>query len=167
MTKEQILKEAEERIGFGIDILNGENELAEQVGTGVYIAYEYNHAEEEVWQFVVFDEEEKAKILAECWAADFCTLDDVHEYHKEWGYLIEQGYCTQEEFEADMKTYFARFEKVAAWDRKIRVGQNISSYTTVGYAYIDDFIQCLPLKHLRQFTAQLFSCSIITGWQED
>ena len=66
-----------------------------------------------------------------------------------------------------MKRCFAEFETNAAWDRKMRVGQNISSNTTVGYAFIDDFINNMPLEQLRQFTSCLFDFSIITGGLQD
>lgn len=164
---EDLLKEADERIGFGLDICNGENEIAEQVGTGIYITYEYNHSEEEVWRFVMLDDEGKAKMLAEEWASEVCTDDDVREYHKDWDFLVEQGHCTQAEFEEEMKRRFAEFETCAAWDRKMRVGQDISAHTTVGFAFIYDFINSMPLEQLRQFTHSLFEFSIITGGLQD
>lgn len=164
---DDLLKEADERIGFGLDICNGENEIAEQVGTGCYITYEYNHSEEEVWRFVMLDDKEKAKLLAEEWASEVCTDDDELEYHKDWDFLVEQGSCTQAEFDEERKKHFAEFETNAAWDRKMRVGQNISSNTTVGYAFIYDFINNMPLEQLRQFTSCLFDFSIITGGLQD
>lgn len=71
---DDLLKEADERIGFGLDICNGENEIAEQVGTGCYITYEYNHSEKEVWRFVMLDDKEKAKLLAEEWRLKYARM---------------------------------------------------------------------------------------------
>ena len=167
MIIEDILKEADERIGFGLDVCNGENAIAKQVGIGFYITYEYNHSEEEVWRFVMLDDKEKAKMLAEEWASEVCTDDDEREYHKDWDFLVEQGHCTQAEFDVEMKRRFSEFETDAAWDCMMRVGQDISAHTTVGYAHISDFINSMPLEQLKRFTSCLFEFSIITGGFQD
>ena len=167
MKLEKVLREAEDRIGFGLDICNGENEIAKKVGTGFYITYEYNHSDEEVWQFVIFKTKEKARVLAEYWASCLCTDDDISEYHKHWDWLVDQGYCDQAGLMDSMERNFSRCEKNASWDHPVRVGQNIATNTTVGYAHINDFIQCMPLEQLRQFAQSLFEFSIITGGLQD
>ena len=167
MDIEEILKEAVERIGFAYDIFNGESQIAEQIGTGWYIAYWYDHSEEEMWSFVTFDDEEKAKMLAEYWASEYCTEDSEQKYREEAESYIEQGCCTREESEEEMRRAFAEFDKKAAWDLPIRISEDKCYPTTVGYCSVDTLINCMPLDALRQFTCRLFECSIITGFEED
>ena len=167
MNIEEVLKEAEDRIQFGYDICNGEPTTANQFETGFYIAYWYNHSEEEMWSFVTFDDKEKARMLAEYWASEYCTEDSEKRYMENAEFDIEQGYCTREEAEDEMKSQFAEFDEKAAWDLPYRIGEDKSYPTTVGYCSVYDLINCMPLKVLRQFISQIFECSIITGFQED
>ena len=161
---EEVINEAEDRIGFGYDIINGESKIAEQMHTGIYVAYRYDHSEEEMWTFVTLDDKEKAKMLAEYWASVYCTDDDERQFREDF---YSEGVDNPEEFKSFMKREFAEFNEKAAWDLPVRVGQSIAHSTTVGYAYIDDLILCMPFDVLRQFTTRLFDWSIITGFEED
>ena len=167
MDLESIIKEADDRIAFSYDIINGESEIAKQIGTGWYLAYWYNHVEEEMWSFVTFDDEEKARMLAEYWASQYCEQDSEQKYRENAEYYIAQGYYTREESEEIMKREFAEFDKKTAWDLPIRIGEDKNYPTTVGYCSVDKLINCMPLDVLRQFTTSIFQCSIITGNLED
>ena len=165
MTIEELEKIAEDRIGFGMDVNNLESEVANKIGTGLYIAYNYNHSEGEVWRFVMFDRKEKAKKLAEHWASEWCTNDIIREWKEENDGMFDDA--SPEEIEKIMKEEIDAFNRLSAWDQPFRIGQSVVHQTTIGYAFVYDYINHMPLEQLRQFASCLFEFGIITGGEQD
>ena len=166
-TIEQIKSRVDEKIQLALDINNGDNELQQSLGWGMYIVYRYNHFEHECEEFVTFEDEEEARTYLENQVEEFCTLDDVEEWDKKMKEWEDAGTMTEKESRSEMTERFSEFDEVSSWDLPIRKGRNRTYGITVGFAFVDDFIQCLDEQIAKYFLETIIGYSLVPGFIED
>lgn len=169
-TLEEIIKNAEEKVGIFIECCNLEYKRKNELGWGEYVVYTYNYGLGDFSEIVTFDNKDEAEMYLNYLESIYYVEDEFAAWKESIERLARvscsssslNGTNLTEAYENDMND----FEENVVWDKSIRRFADRVCRITGGMAIATEFVDCMTEQMRKNLLSELLFVAV-PGYYEE